>query len=185
MNIARWTFLALLTLQFNSSLLSQAFEEFQGFAINPKLGPAFTTRGANDLPSVGLEINLLKGHTSYALEYISHNFLDQNQLGVMLGKYKGDNYFRIHYQAGINLFWGEYATSGTTQPWIGTGGEPRSSFTTVGVISKVGLKFIPLAHLSIGVDLMLNVNPETTLLLPMVSIEVGTLRRAVQGQING
>ena len=185
MKIPKRICLALLTLQFSSSLLSQAFEEFQGFAINPKLGPAFTTRGANDLPSVGLEFNLLKGHTSYALEYISHNFLDQNQLGVMLGKYKGDNYFRIHYQAGINLFWGEYATSGTTQPWIGTGGEPRSSFTTIGVISKVGLKFIPLAHLSIGVDLMLNVNPETTLLLPMVSIEVGTLRRAVQGQING
>ncbi len=179
MKIVKNIFLILILFQFNNKLLSQEAKEFDGFAINPKFGPAFSVDGGNDLPSFGLEINLLKNKFIYSLEYIAHDFLDQNQLGIMMGKYKGDKYFRIQYQGGINLFWGEYYTPGETQPWIGGSGS-TSSFFTAGVVSKVGLKFIPLKNLSIGVDLQVNINFEKTLFLPMFSIEIGKLRNPIK-----
>ena len=179
-SIIKNIFLILLLLQFNNKLLSQDLKEFDGFAINPKIGPAFTKHGGNDLPSVGLEINILKNKFIYSIDYIGHDFLDQNQLGIMIGKYKGDKYFRIQYQAGINMFWGKYSTPGATQPWINTTGGSSSSFYTVGAISKVGLKLIPLKNLSIGTDLLINLNHKNTLFMPMVSIEIGKLRKAIK-----
>ena len=169
-----------LLFQFNNKLLSQDLKEFDGFAINPKIGPGFTKLGGNDLPSAGLEINILKNKFIYSLDYITHNFLDQNQIGIMMGKYKGDKYFRIQYQAGINMFWGKYSTTGTTQPWINTSGGSSSSFYTVGAITKVGLKFIPLKNLSIGTDLLINLNFKNTMFMPILSIEIGKLRNAIE-----
>ena len=179
MKIIKNIFLILILLQFNNKLLSQELKEFNGFAINPKIGPAFTKLGGNDLPSVGMEINILKNNFIYSLDYIGHNFLDQNQLGIMIGKYKGEKYFRIQYQAGINMFWGEYSTPGQTQPWVGGSGS-TSSFFTAGAVSKVGLKFIPLKNLSIGVDLQVNINLEKTMFMPMLSIEIGKLRNPIK-----
>ena len=130
--------LIFLLLQFNNKLLSQDLKKIDGFAINPKIGPAFTELGGNNLPSAGIEINILKNKFMYSLDYIAHNFLDQNQIGIMMGKYKGEKYFRIQYQAGINMFWGEFSNPGSSNPWIG-GGSSGSSFFTVGAVTKLDL----------------------------------------------
>ena len=179
MNIIKKIFLIFLLFQFNNKLLSQDLKKIDGFAINPKIGPAFTMLGGNNLPSAGLEFNILKNKFIYSLDYIAHNFLNQNQIAIMMGKYKGDKYFRIQYQAGINMFWGKYSTTGTTQPWINTSVGNSSSFYTLGAITKVGLKFIPLKNLSIGTDLLINLNLKETMFMPMLSIEIGKLRNAI------
>ena len=75
-----------------------------------------------------------------------------------MGKYKGGKYLRIQYQSGLNIFWGKYSTTGKSQPWINISLDSSSSFYTVGSITKVGLKFIPLKNLSIGTDLLINLN---------------------------
>lgn len=185
MNIIKKIFLIFLLFQFNNKLHSQDVQNIDGFAINPKIGPAFTKLGGNELPSAGLEINVLKNKFIYSLEYVAHDFLDQNQIGIMMGKYRGDNYFRIQYQAGINLFWGKYSTTNTTQPWINTSSGSSSSFYTVGVSSKVGLKIIPLKNLSIGTDLLINLNLKNAVFMPMLSIGIGKLRNAIESHNNG
>ena len=165
----------------------QDLKEFNGFAINPKIGPSFTVNGGNDLPSIGPEFNILKNKFIYSLDYIGHDILaalifngpSQNQLGIMMGKYKGEKYFRIQYQAGINMFWGEFSNPGSSNPWIG-GSSSSSSFFTVGAVSKVGFKYIPLKYLSIGIDFQINLNSVKTLYMPMFSIEIGKLRNAIE-----
>jgi len=177
--------LIFLLFQFNNKLLSQDLKEFNGFAINPKIGPVFTKLGGNDVPSAGLEINILKNKFIYALDYIAHNFLDQKQIGVMMGKYKGGKYLRIQYQSGLNIFLGKYSTTGKSQPWINISLDSSSSFYTVGSITKVGLKFIPLKNLSIGTDLLINLNFKSAMFMPMLSIEIGQFRKAIEGHNNG
>ena len=177
--------LIFLLFQFNNKLLSQDLKKIDGFAINPKIGPAFTELGGNNLPSAGIEINILKNKFIYSLDYIAHNFLDQNQIGIMMGKYKGEKYFRIQYKAGINIFWIKHSTTGKTQPWFNTSRGSSSSFYTVGAINKVGLKFIPLKNLSIGTDLLINLNFKNTMFMPMLSIEIGKLRDTIESHING
>ena len=183
MNIIKKIFLIFILFQFNNQLLSQDVQKIDGFAINPKIGPSFTVNGGNDLPSIGLEFNILKNEFIYSLDYIGHDILaaiifndpSQNQLGIMMGKYKGEKYFRIQYQAGINMFWGEFSNPGSSNPWIG-GSSSRSSFFTVGAVSKVGFKYIPLKNLSIGIDFQINLNSVKTLYMPMFSLEIGKLK---------
>ena len=176
--------LIFLLFQFNNKLLSQDLKKIDGFAINPKIGPAFTKHGGNELPSAGIEINILKNKFIYSLGYIAHNFLDQNQIGIMMGKYKGEKYFRIQYKAGINIFWGKFSKPGSSNPWIGVSSS-SSSFFTLGAVSKVGLKYIPLKNLSIGIDFQVNLNSVKTLYMPMFSIEIGKLRNAIKSHNNG
>lgn len=90
------------------------------------------------------------------------------QAGLMAGKYYGDRLFRIELQGGIAALWGI--------------GEPDSSepnFSTVGLVLKTGLKFIPLHFLSIGLDLQSNINSKKPLFMPLISIELGKLRAKI------
>lgn len=126
-NIIKYSFIITLLFQFNNDLLCQDVKKIDGFAINPKIGPAFSVDGGNDIPSMGIEFNILKNKFIYSIDYIGHDILaalilngaSQNQLGIMMGKYKGDKYFRIQYQAGINIFWGKYSSTGGAVPWVG------------------------------------------------------------------
>ena len=64
----------------------------------------------NDLPSIGLEFNILKNEFIYSLDYIGHDILaaiifndpSQNQLGIMMGKYKGEKSDIVIEHWGIN-----------------------------------------------------------------------------------
>ena len=192
MNIIKKIFLIFLLFQFNNKLLSQDLKKIDGFAINPKIGPTFSVDGGNALPSMGVEFNILKNKFIYSIDYIGHDILaalilndpSQNQLDIMMGKYKGEKYFRIQYQAGINIFWGKFSNPGSSNPWIG-GSSSSSSFFTVGAVSKVGLKYIPLKNLSVGIDFQINLNSVKTLYMPMFSIEIGKLRNAIESHNNG
>lgn len=186
-NIIKYSFIITLLFQFNNDLLCQDVKKIDGFAINPKIGPAFSVDGGNDIPSMGIEFNILKNKFIYSIDYIGHDILaalilndaSQNQLGIMMGKYRGDKYFRIQYQAGINILWGEYSSPGGAGPWIGFGG-PNTSFFAVGAVSKVGFKFIPSRNLSIGLDLLINLNFEKSMFIPMFSIEIGKLKNTIE-----
>ncbi|MAR68054.1 MAG: hypothetical protein CL833_12475 [Crocinitomicaceae bacterium] len=180
MNFIKKLVLVVLLLQFNNQLFSQDVQKIDGFGINPKIGPSFSlTDGGDYWGSVmGLEVNILKNKFIYSIDYLGHNkfgtligFNDpsQNQLSIMMGKYKGEKQFRIQYQAGINVFWGQFSSSSGTQPWIGIGGGSRTSFSTIGVASKIGFKGISSKNVSIGIDLQMNLNAEKTLIMPLIN----------------
>ena len=147
--------------------------------------------GGEEQPVIGLGINVLKNKFLYSLDYLGHDKLgalilnhpSQNQLGLLMGKYHGERYFRFQYQAGLNIFWGEFPNPGSSNPWIG-GGSSGSSFFTVGAVSKVGFKYIPLKNLSVGIDFQINLNTVKTLYMPMFSIEIGKLRNAIESHNN-
>jgi hypothetical protein len=108
-NIIKYSFIITLLFQFNNDLLCQDIKKIDDFVINPKIGSAFSVDGGNDIPSIGIEFNILKNKFIYSIDYIGHDILaalilndaSQNQLGIMMGKYKEEKYFRIQYQAGI------------------------------------------------------------------------------------
>tara|TARA_B100001939_G_scaffold199741_1_gene171692 strand:+ start:874 stop:1419 length:546 start_codon:yes stop_codon:yes gene_type:complete len=177
MNFIKKLVLVVLLLQFNNQLFSQDVQKIDGFGINPKIGPSFSLNyGGGSV--MGLEVNILKNKFIYSIDYLGHNkfgtligFNDpsQNQLSIMMGKYKGEKQFRIQYQAGINVFWGQFSSSSGTQPWIGIGGGSRTSFSTIGVASKIGFKGISSKNVSIGIDLQMNLNAEKTLIMPLIN----------------
>ena len=193
MNFIKKLVLVVLLLQFNNQLFSQDVQKIDGFGINPKIGPSFSLNyGGGSV--MGLEVNILKNKFIYSMDYLGHNkfgtligFNDpsQNQLSIMLGKYKGEKQFRIQYQAGINVFWGQFSSSSGTQPWIGIGGGSRTPFSTIGVASKIGFKGISSKNVSIGIDLQMNLNAEKILIMPLFSIEIGNLRNTIESKDNG
>ena len=191
MNSIKKIFLIFLLLQFNNKLFSQDLKKIDGFTTNTKIGPLFSADGGNDLPSMGVEFNILKNKFIYSLDYIGHDILaalifndpSQNQLDIMMGKYKGEKYFRVHYQAGINIFWGKFSNPGSSNPWIGVSSS-SSSFFTAGIVSKVGFKYIPLKNLSVGIDFQINLNSVKTLYMPMFCVEIGKVRNANKSHNN-
>ena len=195
MNFIKKLVLVFLLLQFQNQLFGQDVQKIDGFGINPKIGPSFSLNdGDLDIAVMGLEVNILKNKFIYSIDYLGHNKIgtligfndpSQNQLSIMMGKYKGEGNFRIQYQAGINVFWGQFRSSGGTQPWIGIGGGSRSSFSTIGAVSKIGFKCISSKNVSIGIDLQTNLNVEKILIMPLFSIEIGNLRNTMVSKENG
>lgn len=192
MNIIKNLLLIFFLLQFNDKLLSQDLKEIDGFAINLKIGPSISFNDPNEMnlpiDVMGLEVNILNNNFIYSVDYLGHdktgillgfNLPSQNQLGIMMGKYKGEKKFRIQYQAGINMFWGQFYNPDGTQPVFMSLGGPSKSFSTVGAVSKVGFKYFPLENLSIGIDFQVNLNSVKSLYMPMFSIEIGKLRNAI------
>jgi hypothetical protein len=53
----------------------------------------------------------------------------------------------------------------------------HEKFLTAGLAMKVGLKIIPLDFLSVGLDLQTNINPKSTVFMPMLSIGIGRLKK--------
>lgn len=192
MNSIKKIFLIFLLFQFNIKLLSQDLKKIDGFAITLKTGPSISFNDPNEvnlpIDVMGLEVNILNNNFIYSVDYLGHdktgillgfNLPSQNQLGIMMGKYKGEKKIRIQYQAGINMFWGQFYNPDGTQPVLMSLGGPSKSFSTVGAVSKVGFKYFPLENLSIGIDFQINLNSVKSLYMPMFSIEIGKLRNAI------
>ena len=103
-----------------------------------------------------------------------------NQLNFLFGGYADtrNEKFRFQYQAGIGMFWGTLRTD--EYDWINSTLLTNAYFTkevsTVGFPLKIGGRYIPFEFLSIGIDLQANLNFEKSIIIPMLSIEMGKLR---------
>jgi hypothetical protein len=157
-----------------------------GFSINPKLG--FYNPGGDDAGfNGGVELNVLKNKFIYSADFYRFDEFVilgpepsefYNQIGLMIGKYIGDELFRFQYQAGLASFWGLKRTDLISQ---GLFGDKYNSekFFTIGLTTKLGFKIVPLKFLSIGIDLETNINLENIVFTPMLSIEIGKLRNGI------
>ncbi len=161
-----------------------------GYSINPKVGFFYWTNADGGFIK-GAELNILQNNFIYSADFYQFEeftFLGptpseyHNQIGVMIGKYKGDKIFRLQYQAGVAAFWGIKRTELIYKdPGMFSFTEKYDSkqFFTAGLTTKLGLKIIPLPFLSIGIDLQANFNPERSTYMPMISIEIGKLRNKI------
>ena len=175
------------------SILCSGQNRIDGYAISSKLGVLYSS-GVNDGLAGGIEVSLLKKSRIYSLvfsgggEFITFALPreEMNFLDVLYGGFKDFNnhLFRIQYQGGIGAVWGVkrgqylYSTGGTGG-WFNlfsTSHHERLSYFNIGLPIKIGFKIIPLRQLSIGIDILANINTESPSFMPMISLEFGKLK---------
>ena len=137
----------------------------------------------------GIEINAFSQNFLYSIGFYRSTderlFGDRpyekyNQLNFLFGGYADTKKekFRFQYQAGIGMFWGtlrtdEYDDENST---LLTNAYFTKEVSTVGFPLKIGGRYIPFEFLSIGIDLQANLNFQKSIIVPMLSIEIGKLR---------
>jgi hypothetical protein len=161
-------------------------DEIERFAINPKMG-MYNSLNKSDGFAYGIEIGIKQNELLYSLDYYrldeftlfgpnpSENY---NQLGIMIGDYIGEQYWRLQYQAGISMFWGTKRTNviSSGSGWFGGSTYDTENFYTIGLPAKLGFKFVPFRFMAIGIDLQANINLNNPVIMPLISLEFGNLR---------
>jgi hypothetical protein len=123
---------------------------------------------------------------AYALQYQEDGILlskfpkeHNKQFGVLFGSYLDFGKFRFQYQAGVGTIAGLKRTKfleKRTFIWPIEYYESKS-YSTVGLATRIGIKYIPFTFVSIGIDVISNLNNEKIDLSPMLSINLGLLRQ--------
>jgi hypothetical protein len=182
--------LIILILVFSIKISGQnSKQNIDGYSINSKLGLYNWIEDDAGFMG-GAELNVLKNRFIYSLDFYRYEELVifsptpseyYNQIGIMIGKYKGNNLFRFQYQGGLASFWGTKRTDLINKGFGLFSSDKYQSkhFYTVGLIGKFGFKIIPLTFLAIGIDLQTNINLENSVYIPMISIEFGKLRSKI------
>jgi len=150
----------------------------RGLSVSPALGTYFNLSPANQNStwfSGGLELDFHRNDMLYTLQYyrfIEFNFFDNSaertQIGFQIGKQSDYKLLRFVYQAGLAYYGG-----------ANVGFEYRDTYksvSTIGLTTKVGLRFMPLSFLSIGLDLETNINSKESIYMPMFKIGIGRIR---------
>ncbi len=144
----------------------------------------------SDFYSEGFEINIFSKSYLYTIGYYygeDYEFLGDtptekyNQLNLLFGKYidTKNKIFRFQYQTGIGMFWGTLRTDEYDEEnsSILNNAYFTKEVLTVGFPIKIGGRYIPFKFLSIGIDFQTNLNFQKIISRPMLSLEIGKLRR--------
>jgi hypothetical protein len=155
----------------------KAQSSIEGYAVNPKLG-AYNWIGKNTGLAQGGEINILYNKYILSLDYYNCSIIMDiptiNQIDLLIGKYKGDKYFRFQFQGGLGTSWGVHKGDriGSDIP----ARYMKEKFITIGIPIKLGFKLMPAAFLTIGIDFQANLNYKYPVYMTMASIEIGKIR---------
>jgi hypothetical protein len=175
--LLQWTARALLTLSvFLTCLPLNGQAEFEGSAFNPKVG-LYLSKSFQGF-SAGMEFNYIRNQNVLSVDFITSaefTFSDEpskyHQIEVLFGRYTDARGIRIHYQGGIAPTWCTQRGHWDDNSYI-----EATSYFTLGLTGKLGLKIIPSQKVSFGVDLHGNLNLKNPSLIPMFSIEFRMLR---------
>ncbi|MBN1182847.1 MAG: hypothetical protein JXB49_11205 [Bacteroidales bacterium] len=171
----------IITLSFSGMIYGQF--KIDGYSVNPKVGGFNSQKFTGGV--AGVELNGFKSHTLYSIDYYAGDDISLfatpsecfNQVDFMIGKYIGDDYFRIQGQAGLGAVWG--TTRGKqlySEGLFGTVHYEKDPYFSLGIPVKLGFKVIPSRFVSLGIDVQGNANFENSLYMYMLSIEIGKLR---------
>ena len=159
---------------------------FVGFSVNPKVG-VFNNNSDEGGFLAGFEFSKIKNNTTFSVDYFlfgEFTLMDPipadmyNQIGLTIGKFNQNRYFRLQYQAGIAPFFGKMHKESIS----GIAGTPSyryyetNNFFTIGLAGKLAFKFLPLKQLALGIDLQTNLNFKNCMFFPCLSLEIGKLR---------
>ncbi|MBU2019082.1 MAG: hypothetical protein KJ941_05500 [Bacteroidetes bacterium] len=159
---------------------------------NPSLKAAFGmyTSWQYDLGYTGgLEVNTALKRKLFSIDYLHYREMDlfwssqprenYNQIAAYLGTYFGERLLRLDLQTGLSAFWGvqrgdKYVGGGST--WGGATYN-KERFFELGIPMKIGFKIIPFHFLAFGIDIKGNFNLEKQLIYPLLTLEMGRLRK--------
>ena len=123
---------------------------------------------------------------AYALKYQEDGILlskfpkeHNKQFVILFGSYTNFRKFRLQYQAGVGTIAGLKRTKLLEKNnfiWPIEYYESKN-YSTLGLATRIGFKYIPFTFMSVGIDVMSNLNNEKIDLSPMLSINLGLLRQ--------
>ena len=123
---------------------------------------------------------------AYALQYQEDGILlskfpkeHNKQFGILFGSYTNFGKCRVQYQAGAGTIAGLKRTKLLEKNnfiWPIEYYESKN-YSTLGLATRIGFKYIPFTFMSVGIDVMSNLNNEKIDLSPMLSINLGLLRQ--------
>jgi len=159
--------------------------DFDGYAINPKIGFYLTSMQEGGF-TYGGEVNYYKNKFLISADYyrIDEFVLFEapagkyNHLGIMIGSYSDRGKFRFQYQAGLGLLWGSARTNEILddETYFLSTIYKSKDFLSVGFTPKLGFKIMDISYFRVGIDLQANINFEKSVFLPFLSVEVGIPR---------
>lgn len=158
------------------------------WALSHRMGNAFSEDGNNSLLN-GIGISVLQNDFIYEVEFRKYLFSaqgcsspDENRtfLGHSFGRFKDVNKMRYSLQVGIASLSGTQRTKQISRR-DGFFCDHYTKYRTVDyhVVNytvKLGAKYMPNTHFSIGIDLEANINSVANLIMPMLSIQFGNIR---------
>ena len=100
------------------------------------------------------------------------------QFGILFGSYTNFGKCRVQYQAGAGTIAGLKRTKLLEKNnfiWPIEYYESKN-YSTLGLATRIGFKYIPFTFMSVGIDVMSNLNNEKIDLSPMLSFNLGLLR---------
>jgi hypothetical protein len=153
-----------------------------------KLGYSFGLKaGANGVfesyGNLGAELNFTTHYFMYSLGYNYNQELniflplpheDLHQANFLFGSFIDRNSFRFEYQAGVGMVWGTHRTTLQSSGFLWEQYDSQE-FQTISLPLRVGLKYIPFQFMSVGLEFLVNINPEKTIALPMLTLNFGRI----------
>ncbi len=154
---------------------------FDGYSISPKLGGY----GMNNMDQVGymigIEANIMKKHFLYSASYYYGNEWiilgagpDRyfHQASLLFGRYNQFGLLRMDYQAGLAAITGIRHTTHHHESFL-DGYYDIEHYLKPGLALEFGLEFVPAYSWSIGTQVNVNINPESTMIGFAISLSFG------------
>lgn len=133
----------------------------------------------------GIDLNLTSNRYIYSVAYNYNRELENlnpppqeyfNQINLLFGIFYDENNYRFEYQGGIGMVWGLRRTALVYDEFLGNRYNSKE-FETVSLPLRGSIWYIPFKFMSVGFELLVNINPEKTFIVPMLTINLGEFLR--------
>lgn len=150
-----------------------------GYTMGLKVGPGIL----ENVYIEGIDLNLTSDRFIYSATYNYNRELDIltpnpqeefNQVNLLFGSFYDKNSFRFEYQGGIGMTWGLRRTTLESDGFL-VDNYNSKEFETISLPIRGSIKYIPFNFMSVGLDLLININPEKTFAIPMLTLNFGRI----------
>jgi hypothetical protein len=141
----------------------------------------------------GFELQAKYKKWFYALEYLEFQetellwvepYENHHAISGLVGKSFGDGFLKVQLQSGLTGMFGLVRTNkGLSGGSLWGGGTYESKkYVSVGVPVRIGLKCVPFRFMALGVELQGIASTQHSFFFPMLSLELGLLRKRIRFQ---
>ncbi len=151
----------------------------QGYSVGLKVGP-----GAFDgIYLEGIDLNFTTAKFIYSAGYNYNAELQIlnpepreyfRQANLLFGSLVAKKSFRFEYQGGLGVVWGVRRTTLKSSGFL-VDNYNSKEFRTMSLPLKGSIKYVPFQFMSIGLDVLVNINPEKTFTVPMLTLNFGRM----------
>lgn len=132
--------------------------------------------------NVGLDLNLTTQKFVYSVGYnynpeldifLPNPHEDLYQANILFGSFFDRKSFRFEYQGGIGMIWGTHRTDLVSSGFVDK--YDSEEFETISLPIRGSVKYIPFQFMSVGLEVLVNINPEKTFAVPMLTLNFGKI----------